>query len=68
MAADEVECDAVERGIKFLLSKQKEDGSWDEIEFTATGFPKVFYLKYHMYRNYFPLMALGRYRNLIQKA
>ena len=68
MTADEVECDAVERGIKFLLSKQKEDGSWDEIEFTATGFPKVFYLKYHMYRNYFPLMALGRYRNLIQKA
>lgn len=68
MTTGEVECDAVERGIKFLLSKQKEDGSWDEIEFTATGFPKVFYLKYHMYRNYFPLMALGRYRNLIQKA
>lgn len=68
MTADEVKCDAVEWGIKFLLSKQKEDGSWDEMEFTATGFPKVFYLKYHMYRNYFPLMALGRYRNLIQKA
>ena len=67
MTAGEVKSDAVERGIEFLLTKQKEDGSWDEIEFTATGFPKVFYLKYHMYRNYFPLMALGRYRNLIQK-
>lgn len=65
--AGEVKSDAVERGIKFLLTRQKEDGSWEETEFTATGFPKVFYLKYHMYRNYFPLMALGRYRNLIQK-
>lgn len=67
MAAGEIHSDAGERGIKFLLTKQKEDGSWDEVEFTATGFPKVFYLKYHMYRNYFPLMALGRYRNSIQK-
>ena len=66
--AGEVKSDAVERGIKFLLNGQKEDGSWDETEFTATGFPKVFYLKYHMYRNYFPLLALGRYRNLIQKS
>lgn len=62
----EIKSDAVEKGIKFLLAKQKEDGSWDESEFTATGFPKVFYLKYHMYRNYFPLTALSRYRNLIQ--
>ncbi|OHB40601.1 MAG: squalene--hopene cyclase [Planctomycetes bacterium RIFCSPLOWO2_12_FULL_39_13] len=65
--AGEIKSDAVERGIKFLLNGQKEDGSWDEIEFTATGFPKVFYIKYHMYRNYFPLFALGRYRNLFQK-
>nr|WP_230409969.1 hypothetical protein [Candidatus Kuenenia stuttgartiensis] len=42
------------------MSTQKEDGSWDEREFTATGFPKVFYLKYHMYRNYFPLMGAGK--------
>ncbi|MFN3531740.1 MAG: squalene--hopene cyclase [Candidatus Brocadia sp.] len=68
ITAGEVRSETVERGIKFLLTKQREDGSWDEIEFTATGFPKVFYLKYHMYRNYFPLMALGRYRNLIQKS
>lgn len=65
-AAGEIKSDTVEKGIEFLLTRQNEDGSWDEIEFTATGFPKVFYLKYHMYRNYFPLMALGRYRNLIQ--
>jgi len=67
-AAGEIQSGAVEKGIHFLISKQKEDGSWDETEFTATGFPKVFYLKYHMYRNYFPLMALGRYCNLTQKA
>ncbi|MDN3512846.1 MAG: squalene--hopene cyclase [Candidatus Brocadia sp.] len=67
LAAGEVKSEAVEKGIKFLLTRQREDGSWDEIEFTATGFPKVFYLKYHMYRNYFPLMVLGRYRNLSQK-
>ncbi|MDR4507327.1 MAG: squalene--hopene cyclase [Candidatus Brocadiaceae bacterium] len=67
-AAGEEKSASVERGIGFLLSQQKEDGSWDEIEFTATGFPKVFYLKYHMYRNYFPLMALGRYRNLANKS
>lgn len=67
-AAGEVRSDAVEKGIKFLLSRQKEDGSWDEIEFTATGFPKVFYLKYHMYRAYFPLFTLGKYRALTQKS
>ncbi len=66
MTAGEIKSDTVERGIKFLLTRQKEDGSWDEIEFTATGFPKVFYLRYHMYCNYFPLMALGRYRNSLQ--
>ena len=65
-AAGEVKSTAVEKGIKFLLTGQKEDGSWDEVEFTATGFPKVFYLKYHMYRDYFPLFALGKYRNLTQ--
>ena len=66
--AGEIKSKAVERGIELLLKRQKEDGSWDETEWTATGFPKVFYLKYHMYRNYFPLMALGRYRNLTQKS
>ena len=53
---------AVERGIAWLVAHQATDGSWDESQFTGTGFPKVFYLKYHLYRHYFPLMALGRYR------
>ena len=44
---------------------QARDGAWDEPQFTGTGFPKVFYLKYHLYRHYFPLMALGRYRRQV---
>ncbi|MBI3548357.1 MAG: squalene--hopene cyclase [Elusimicrobia bacterium] len=53
---------AVLRGIEYLISTQRPDGTWDETEFTGTGFPKVFYLEYTMYRNYFPLLALGQYR------
>jgi squalene-hopene/tetraprenyl-beta-curcumene cyclase len=55
---------AVARGIHWLVSHQNDDGSWDEDEFTGTGFPCVFYLKYHLYRNSFPLYALARYDNL----
>jgi squalene-hopene/tetraprenyl-beta-curcumene cyclase len=55
---------AVERAIDWIVSHQNDDGSWDEPEFTGTGFPQVFYLKYHLYRNSFPLYALGRYENL----
>ena len=51
----------IERGVEFLLSHQKEDGGWDEPEWTGTGFPKHFYLRYDYYRLYFPLWALGRY-------
>ncbi|MAT16615.1 MAG: squalene--hopene cyclase, partial [Planctomyces sp.] len=66
MAAGEVDSPAVARGIRFLLDHQEEDGTWEESQFTGTGFPRVFYLKYHYYRNYFPLMALARYRRLVQ--
>jgi squalene-hopene/tetraprenyl-beta-curcumene cyclase len=55
---------AVERGIRYLLSTQRTDGTWDEEEFTGTGFPKVFYLEYTYYRHYFPLLALGMYQRL----
>jgi squalene-hopene/tetraprenyl-beta-curcumene cyclase len=53
----------IERAVAYLAERQNTDGSWDEEEFTGTGFPCVFYLKYHLYRNYFPLYALSRYRN-----
>jgi squalene-hopene/tetraprenyl-beta-curcumene cyclase len=55
---------AVEGAMKWLVSHQNPDGTWDESEFTGTGFPQVFYLKYHLYRNSFPLYALARYDNL----
>ncbi len=58
------ESEAVERGFSYLINTQCPDGSWDESEFTGTGFPRVFYLRYTYYRNYFPLMALGKYRSL----
>lgn len=57
----EAHSDAVKRGIEFLVKRQNPDGSWPEPEFTGTGFPCHFYINYHFYRNYFPLMALGRY-------
>ena len=64
MAADETDSEAVARGVQYLLDHQQTDGTWDEPEFTGTGFPRVFYLKYHLYRIYFPLMALARYDRL----
>ena len=54
--------DSIEKGIDYLLETQKFDGTWDEEYFTGTGFPCHFYLKYHLYQQYFPLMALGRYQ------
>jgi squalene-hopene/tetraprenyl-beta-curcumene cyclase len=57
---------AVKRAVDYLLKHQNHDGSWDEQPFTGTGFPKVFYLKYHLYRHYFPLYALARYRRLLE--
>ena len=65
MAAGEVRHEAVARGIAYLAATQQAHGLWDEEDFTAVGFPRVFYLRYHGYRAYFPLWALARYRNLI---
>jgi squalene-hopene/tetraprenyl-beta-curcumene cyclase len=64
MAAARTNSDSVRRGVQYLLDTQERDGSWTETEFTGTGFPKVFYLRYHLYAISFPLMALGRYRRL----
>jgi squalene-hopene/tetraprenyl-beta-curcumene cyclase len=63
LAAGEGDCEEVRAGIDYLLATQQPDGTWSEEHFTGTGFPKVFYLKYHMYALYFPLMALARYAN-----
>ena len=62
-AAGAVHSKAVQRGIDFLVRRQNRDGSWSEPETTGTGFPRVFYLKYDMYRNNFPLLALATYEN-----
>ncbi|MGE3149940.1 MAG: squalene--hopene cyclase [Pseudorhodoplanes sp.] len=64
MAAGEVDHPAVARGVDFLAKTQESDGLWDEQRFTATGFPRVFYLRYHGYAKFFPIWALARYRNL----
>lgn len=61
IAAGEADGSEVMNGVTYLLKRQRADGTWDEKEFTGTGFPKYFYLGYHNYRNCFPLMALGRY-------
>jgi squalene-hopene/tetraprenyl-beta-curcumene cyclase len=62
LAAGEHDSESVRAGVDYLLRTQGPDGNWQEDLFTGTGFPKVFYLKYHLYRLYFPLMALARHR------
>ncbi|MDU0810419.1 MAG: squalene--hopene cyclase [Burkholderia sp.] len=64
MAAGKIKDPAVSRGIRYLLTKQRACGLWDEEHFTATGFPCMFYLRYHGYSKFFPLWALARYQNL----
>ncbi len=66
VAAGLARTEAASRGVQFLLETQQSDGSWEEPEFTGTGFPRVFYLRYHYYRIYFPLMALARYRAAVR--
>lgn len=64
LAAGEVKSEAVQRGVEFLLRKQNQDGLWYDADYTAPGFPRVFYLKYHGYAKYFPIWALARYQKL----
>jgi len=66
MAVGEADHPAVAQGIRFLMQSQRVDGEWTELPYTAVGFPRVFYLRYHGYRLFFPLLALARYRNLQQ--
>ncbi len=66
MSAGEADHPAVARGVRWLQAGQGEDGLWPEEVFTGGGFPRVFYLRYHGYRKFFPLWALARYRNLMR--
>jgi squalene-hopene/tetraprenyl-beta-curcumene cyclase len=65
MAGGEVDSEAVTRGIAWLTTNQNPDGNWTEEYYTAVGFPRVFYLRYHGYKLFFPQWALARYRNLL---
>ena len=60
-ATGDRDSESVRRGVEYLLSHQLYDGSWKDDHWTATGFPKVFYLRYHLYATYFPLRALALY-------
>ncbi len=66
LAGAETNDPAIQKAVSYLMEQQNADGSWSESEFTGTGFPCVFYLKYHLYRNSFPLYALARFRNQAQ--
>jgi squalene-hopene/tetraprenyl-beta-curcumene cyclase len=65
LAGENEVSESVMRGVAWILDHQNEGGRWEDTEFTGTGFPNHFYLRYHMYAHYFPLMALGRYRSRV---
>jgi squalene-hopene/tetraprenyl-beta-curcumene cyclase len=75
LAAGDTRSDSVAKGIRWLVSKQGDAGCWDESAagrnqeavYTGTGFPRVFYLAYHLYRDYFPLLALTTYRRAMER-
>src|ERR1700727_2110306 len=77
LSAGDTRSDSVAKGVRWLIERQLPDGSWDEsmgegptrqAVITGTGFPRVFYLSYHLYRNYFPLLALTDYRRAMERA
>jgi squalene-hopene/tetraprenyl-beta-curcumene cyclase len=67
LAFDDPHRPSIQRGIEYLIRAQNPDGSWTEHETTGTGFPKVFYIKYDMYRNSWPLLAMATFRNLVER-
>ncbi len=75
LAANDTRSDSVAKGVRWLTERQHEDGSWDELMpgrngesyYTGTGFPRVFYLGYHLYKQYFPLLALTTYRKAMER-
>jgi squalene-hopene/tetraprenyl-beta-curcumene cyclase len=66
MAAGEIDHASVKKGIEYLIKTQQADGLWREEHYTAVGFPRVFYLRYHGYKVFFPQWALARYQRLRQ--
>lgn len=68
IAAEKIQSTAVARGVRWLLDRQREDGTWEEFITTGTGFPRVFYISYHLYRDYFPLLALATYFHRVKDA
>jgi squalene-hopene/tetraprenyl-beta-curcumene cyclase len=62
IAGGDTTSSSLQMGVEWLLKNQREDGGWDEELSTGTGFPRVFYLKYHYYRHFFPVLALATYR------
>ena len=76
LAANDTRSDSVAKGVRWLIDRQQKDGSWSELMpgrngesyYTGTGFPKVFYLGYHFYKQYFPLLALTTYRKAMERA
>ena len=67
LAANDTRSESVAKGIAYLLKTQRNDGTWDEPLYTGTGFPRVFYLMYHLYRDYFPLIALTTYKKVMEE-
>jgi squalene-hopene/tetraprenyl-beta-curcumene cyclase len=67
IAAGEARSPEVADGIEYLVRTQRDDGTWYDEAFTAPGFPRVFFLRYHGYSQYFPLWALARYRNVLEE-
>jgi squalene-hopene/tetraprenyl-beta-curcumene cyclase len=67
VAADEADSDAARRAAEWLCSTQLANGDWDEAQFTGTGFPLDFMIRYHLYRLHFPLLALGRLRERLAR-
>ena len=65
MAAGEITSPEVKAGLQYLVKTQKKDGRWDEEHFTGTGFPSHFMIRYHLYRDVFPLMTLGLYVKMV---
>jgi squalene-hopene/tetraprenyl-beta-curcumene cyclase len=68
LAAGVVDHPATHAGVEYLVRTQTDAGGWDEAEFTGTGFPTDFMIRYHLYRDVFPLMALGRFRRALEEA